>query len=174
MAVRAHADVTCAPRAPARGGAFRRRCCESIEAAIAAAETRTSGEIRFVIETGARPPRAVGRHARRANARCRLSRDLHVWDTELRNGVLIYVLMADRDVEIVADRGAAARISPTEWEAACRLMEEPFSRRPLQGRGPRGRRGRGRIVRAAVSRPSRAIVTSFRTSRRCCSRMPTA
>ena len=53
-------------------------------------------------------------------------RDLRVWDTELRNGVLIYVLVADRDVEIVADRGAAARISPTEWEAACRLMKSHF------------------------------------------------
>ena len=50
---------------------------------------------------------------------------LRVWDTELRNGVLIYVLAADRDVEIVADRGAI-RISPVEWEAACRLMEGHF------------------------------------------------
>ena len=51
---------------------------------------------------------------------------LRVWDTELRNGVLIYVLMADRNVEIVADRGAAARISLTEWEAVCRLIEGHF------------------------------------------------
>jgi uncharacterized membrane protein len=51
---------------------------------------------------------------------------LRVWDTELRNGVLIYVLAADRDVEIVADRGAAARISPTEWESACRIVESHF------------------------------------------------
>lgn len=51
---------------------------------------------------------------------------LRVWDTELRNGVLIYVLMADRDVEIVADRGAAARISLTEWESVCRLIEGHF------------------------------------------------
>ena len=50
---------------------------------------------------------------------------LRVWDTELRNGVLIYVLAADRDVEIVVDR-AAIRISPVEWEAACKLMEGHF------------------------------------------------
>ena len=41
-----------------------------------------------------------------------------VWDTELRNGVLIYVLVADRDVEILADRGAAALIPAAGWEVA--------------------------------------------------------
>lgn len=49
-----------------------------------------------------------------------------VWDTELRNGVLIYVLVADRDVEIVADRGAAAAISAESWEQAARIMEAAF------------------------------------------------
>ena len=51
---------------------------------------------------------------------------MRVWDSELANGVLIYVLMADRDVEIVADRGAAARIPPADWESACRAMEQHF------------------------------------------------
>ncbi len=51
---------------------------------------------------------------------------LRVWDTEHNNGVLIYVQLADRDVEIVADRGFAGRVSPAEWEAVCRLMEEHF------------------------------------------------
>ena len=67
--------------------------------------------------------------------------DLHVWDTELRNGVLIYVLLADRDVEIVADRGAGRSAShrPT-GKAVCRVMEEPFPRGTLR----RGLAGRGR------------------------------
>ena len=98
---------------------------EAIEQAVAAAERKTSGEIRFAIETAlefhelwkGKPPREC---AAEAFAR------LHVWDSELNNGVLIYVLMADRNVEIVADRGAAARISPGDWEAACRLMESHF------------------------------------------------
>jgi uncharacterized membrane protein len=97
----------------------------SIESAIRAAETRTSGEIRFVIETaldirelwaGLTPRERAGQ----------VFAQLRVWDTELRNGVLIYVLVADRDVEIVADRGAAARIPPDGWQDAGRVMEDHF------------------------------------------------
>jgi uncharacterized membrane protein len=97
----------------------------AIEAAIRAAEQRTSGEIRFVIETAFDIPELWARVTPRARAEQVFSQ-LGVWDTELRNGVLIYVLMADRDVEIVADRGAAARISPTDWESVCRLIEGHF------------------------------------------------
>ncbi len=49
--------------------------------------------------------------------------ELRVWDTEHNTGVLIYLLLADRDVEIVADRGVAGRVAPAEWEAICREME---------------------------------------------------
>jgi uncharacterized membrane protein len=97
----------------------------SIEKAIQSVETRTSGEIRFVVETaldlgdlwlGVTPrERAM-----------RVFAHLQVWDTERRNGVLIYVLAADRDVEIVADRGAAEAIPAPDWEEACRLMEGHF------------------------------------------------
>jgi uncharacterized membrane protein len=104
-----------------------------IEAAIKSAELRTSGEIRFVIETALDIPELWARLTPRARAQ-QVFAALHVWDTELRNGVLIYVLVADRDVEIVADRGAAARIDPAEWEAACRLMEKEFrSKRFAEG-----------------------------------------
>ena len=51
---------------------------------------------------------------------------LGVWDTEANNGILIYVLLADRDVEIVADRGFNGRVSPAEWAAVCNTMEEKF------------------------------------------------
>lgn len=51
---------------------------------------------------------------------------LGVWDTEENNGVLIYVLLADRDVEIVADRGLNKRITAAEWESVCRSMETHF------------------------------------------------
>ena len=74
-----------------------------------------------------------------------------MWNTENRNGVLIYVLLADRNVEIVADRGAVERIGQADWEGVCRLMEGHFG----DGRFARGRRGggsgRGRIVSAAFS-----------------------
>jgi len=97
----------------------------SIDSAIRGAETRTSGEIRFVIETALDIPELWARLAPRERA-AQVFAHLRVWDTELRNGVLIYVLVADRDVEIVADRGAAARISPSEWESVCRLIENHF------------------------------------------------
>jgi uncharacterized membrane protein len=97
----------------------------AIDAAIRAAEARTSGEIRFVIETALDVPEIMAGVTPRARALQVFSR-LRIWDTELRNGVLIYVLAADRNVEVVADRGAATRISPIEWESACRLVEGHF------------------------------------------------
>jgi uncharacterized membrane protein len=96
----------------------------SIAAAIAAAEARSSAEIRFVIETALDIPELWAGVTPRERA-LQVFSQLRVWDTELRNGVLIYVLAADRDVEIVVDR-AAFRISPVEWEAACKLMEGHF------------------------------------------------
>jgi uncharacterized membrane protein len=98
---------------------------QEISAAVVQAEARTSGEIRFVTETALEIPELWTAVTPRERAG-QVFAQLGVWNTELRNGVLIYVLMADRDVEIVADRGAADRISPAEWEAACRLMESHF------------------------------------------------
>ena len=51
---------------------------------------------------------------------------LRVWDTEYNNGVLIYLLLADRDVEIIADRGINSKVGSGEWEKICREMEEAF------------------------------------------------
>ncbi len=98
---------------------------ESIEVAIAAAEQATSGEIRFVVETALELPEVWAGLAPRERAIQSFS-DLHIWNTELRNGVLIYVLLADRDVEILADRGASERIAQAEWEGVCRVMEGHF------------------------------------------------
>ena len=100
----------------------------SIEKATAAAEARTSGELRFVVETAFDLPELWGGATARERALQTFS-DLHLWNTELRNGVLIYVLMAERDVEIIADRGAAARISQEDWEGVCRVMEKSFRER---------------------------------------------
>ncbi len=113
----------CATRAGTRRR-FSDEVDASIAAAIAAAESRSSAEIRFVIETALDIPELWAGVTPRERAHQVFS-ELRVWDTELRNGVLIYVLSADRDVEIVVDR-AAIRISPIEWEAACKLIEEHF------------------------------------------------
>jgi uncharacterized membrane protein len=98
---------------------------DAIEEAIARAERTHAGEIRFAIESGLTPLHILNGMAPRARA-LEVFASLGVWDTEHNNGVLIYVQLADRNVEIIADRGFQGRVSPAEWEAVCRLMEEHF------------------------------------------------
>jgi uncharacterized membrane protein len=104
----------------------RRRFPEStlnaIEAAIGEGETRHSGEIRFAVEAALHPYDALRGHRPRERA-TEVFGALHVWDTAQRTGVLIYLLLADRDIEIVADRGIAARVAQDQWEQICRAME---------------------------------------------------
>jgi uncharacterized membrane protein len=97
----------------------------AIEQAIAECESRHAGQIRFVVETAFDLPELWHDLAPRRRA-LQLFGQLGVWDTAHNNGVLIYVLMADRVVEIVADRGIAARITPGEWQAVCRQMQHHF------------------------------------------------
>ncbi len=97
----------------------------AIEAAIAASERHHLGEIRFVVE-GALSLRALLRGQTARERAVELFSLLRVWDTERNNGVLIYLLLADRDLEIVADRGIHARVGAAEWARICRLMEARF------------------------------------------------
>jgi uncharacterized membrane protein len=97
----------------------------AIEQAIRECEERHAGEIRFVVETALDIPELWHDLAPRARA-LQLFGQLGVWDTPHNNGVLVYVLMADRVVEIVADRGIAARVPPAEWAAVCRQMEHHY------------------------------------------------
>jgi uncharacterized membrane protein len=98
---------------------------DAIEKAVTRAERTHAGEIRFAIETSLAPLHVVNELTPRARALEVFAR-LRVWDTEHNNGVLIYVQLADRDVEIVADRGLQGRVSPAEWEGVCRQMEAHF------------------------------------------------
>jgi uncharacterized membrane protein len=98
---------------------------DAIEKAIARVEQSHAGEIRFAIETALSPLHVLNGVPPRARA-LEVFAHLRVWDTEFNNGVLIYVQLADRIVEIVADRGFHGKVSPAEWEAVCRLMEEHF------------------------------------------------
>jgi len=104
---------------------------DAIEQAIKRAERTHAGEIRFAIETSLTPRHILNDIAPRARA-LEVFSHLHVWDTEANNGVLIYVQLADRTVEIVADRGFQGRVSLAEWEAVCRLMEEHFRAGPFE------------------------------------------
>jgi uncharacterized membrane protein len=104
---------------------FPSKTLDAIEKAIARAELTHAGEIRFAIESELAPLHILKKVTPRARAHDVFA-SLRVWDTEQNNGVLVYVQLADRGVEIVADRGFDGRVSPAEWAAVCRLMEEHF------------------------------------------------
>src|SRR4029077_18709901 len=98
---------------------------DAIAQAISECEDRHGGEIRFIIETAFDLPELWRDMPPRQRA-LQLFGQFGVWDTAHNNGVLVYVLMADRDVEIVADRGIAQHVSQAEWQAVCRQMEAHF------------------------------------------------
>ena len=102
---------------------FPRATLKRIEQAVKASERLHRGEIRFVVEASLRPDRL--RLSTRARAE-QVFAGLHVWNTEENSGVLIYVQLVDRRIEIVADRGIAARVPQEAWEAVCRAMEKAF------------------------------------------------
>lgn len=98
-----------------------------IEQAIKASELTHMGEIRFVVEAGLHPLEIITKKMPKKRA-VELFGHLNVWDTEHNNGVLIYLLLADRDVEIVADRGIHRHVGNDGWEAICHAMELQFRR----------------------------------------------
>lgn len=107
------------------GRRFPAATLQTIEAAVAASEATHAGELRFAVEAALAPgPLLRGQSARERAVE--VFSGLRVWDTEGNSGVLIYLLLADREVEIVADRGISARVPQAEWEAICRRMEERF------------------------------------------------
>lgn len=105
--------------------AFPDATLDRIERAIAAAEGKHAGQIVFAIEPALPFSRVAARLAPRDRA-LEVFGLLRVWDTEHNNGVLVYVLMADRDVEIVADRGIHARVGEAMWQHVCETMEAAF------------------------------------------------
>ncbi len=105
--------------------AFPRSTLDAIEAAIRASETRHGAEIRFAIENNLGLADALQGLTGRARA-IEVFSELRVWDTEHNSGVLIYLLLADRDIEIVVDRGISACIPDAEWEAVAHSMEVAF------------------------------------------------
>lgn len=98
----------------------------AVTAAVRACESRHAGEIRFAVEA-ALGPAAVWSGVTPRERAIEVFSQLRVWDTADNNGVLIYVLIADRAVEIVADRAVAGgRVGQEEWRAACARVEQQF------------------------------------------------
>ena len=97
----------------------------AIEQAIKRTEVSHDGEILFAVEAALNTWPLLRDQSARERA-VEAFAQLRVWDTEYNNGVLIYLLLADRDVEIVADRGISSKIDTGEWEKICREMEDAF------------------------------------------------
>lgn len=96
-----------------------------IDAAISASEQRHGGEIVFAVETRLLPREVLAGVDAKTRAR-RLFALHRVWDTEHNIGVLIYALLAEHRVEIVADRGVLARVTQAELDAVCETVVQGF------------------------------------------------
>lgn len=127
--------------------AFPAPALRAIEQAIAGSERGRQGEICFALEA-ALPlvPLFRGQSARERAIEV-FSR-LRIWDTERNSGILIYLLLADHDVEIVADRGIAAQVAHAEWEEICREMETAFRDRRFESGALAGIQRIGDLVAA--------------------------
>jgi uncharacterized membrane protein len=97
----------------------------TIERAIKAGEATHSGQVRFVVE-GALDGAPLFRDQPARERALDLFAKLRIWDTAHNNGVLIYLLLADRDFEIIADRGIDAKVGAAGWEKICKAMETDF------------------------------------------------
>jgi uncharacterized membrane protein len=98
---------------------------ERIGQRVAASERRHSGEIRVCVEAGL-PFSYIRRHATPRERAVAMFGKLRVWDTEQDNGVLIYLLLAEHAIEIVADRGLNRHVDAAEWERIAATMREAF------------------------------------------------
>ncbi|WP_340121715.1 TPM domain-containing protein [Methylobacter svalbardensis] len=106
---------------------FPKAVLAEIENAVQLSELQHRGELRFAVENTL----ALARVWRGMSARQRaieVFSHLRVWDTEENSGVLIYLLLADREVHIIADRGIARRVAQADWEAIAEAMQKEFKR----------------------------------------------
>lgn len=103
-------------------GLFPPPAMERIAAAIDIGETCHSGELCFAVETSLHWRDVLRGMTARARAEDAFAK-LRVWDTAANNGVLIYLLLADQRIEIVADRGLTPFVSAEQWRGVCVLME---------------------------------------------------
>ena len=130
----------------------------AIEAAIKAGEATHSGQVRFVVE-GALDGRPLFRNQPARERALDIFSQLRIWDTAHNNGVLIYLLLADRNVEIIADRGIDAKVGAAGWEKICAEMETDFRARKFRARRDQGHRSgvarTGEAFSAACRRPER-------------------
>lgn len=124
---------------------FPKAAMQNIEAEIRHDETRHSGEIRFAVEAALHPFELLAGKTPRQRA-IELFAAMNVWDTEANNGVLVYLLLADHDVEIVADRGIDRKVGKQGWEEICHEMEAAFRRGDFETGALMGVRQIGKVL----------------------------
>ncbi len=106
--------------------AFSETCFEKIEHAVAKTESIHGCEIAFVVEASLSPRQIWNRCTARDRALEMFGR-FGVWDTELNNGVLLYVLFADRSVELVVDRAISKRVEQLVWDGIVKELTNQFA-----------------------------------------------
>ena len=125
--------------------AFPSRTLDAVQAEIVAQEKVHRGEICFVVEAELNTWQLW--HGVTARDRAREVFALRgVWNTEENNGVLVYVLLAERAVEIVADRGISARVPDSAWRTVCSEMEAAFAQGRFEEGSVAGVRGVARLL----------------------------
>lgn len=105
--------------------AFSAKVLKEIENAVKHSECQHRGELRFAIENALASSR-VWRGMSAQQRALEVFSNLRVWDTEENSGVLIYLLLADREVHILADRGITGHVAQTEWDQIAQAMQEKF------------------------------------------------
>jgi uncharacterized membrane protein len=104
---------------------FPKRALAEIERAIKAGEATHSGQVRFAVE-GALDGKPLFKDQTARERALDIFSHLRIWDTAHNNGVLVYLLLADHKVEIVADRGIDAKVGPAGWQKIVSAMEAEF------------------------------------------------
>lgn len=99
----------------------------AIQSAIAEGETRHRAEVLMIVEPALGLQAVLDGVTARDRARMLFS-DYRVWDTEENCGVLVYVNLADHQVEIVADRGIGRVVTDADWQVICSTMTKGFAR----------------------------------------------
>lgn len=107
--------------------AFPAATLQAIEHSIAAGEAVHRAQVRMIVEPALGMQAVLRRMPARERAR-ELFAHYRIWDTEENCGVLVYVNLADRKVEIVADRAVGRAVAASDWHAVCRTMTQGFAR----------------------------------------------
>lgn len=127
---------------------------QAITEAIAEGERRHGGQVMFAVEADL-PLAALWQRVTPRQAAERAFAQLRTWDTADNNGVLIYLLLADHAIEIVADRGLHGRVPASRWQDICAHLRDG-----LRGHDP------ALALRAAIDEVSGLLAMHFPPSTR--------